>query len=96
MNKQKLIPLMVAAFVLLGGAVAGIRVLGPSMVHAQAPSVQVQQVTPEKREAVESPGKENAGISEPVNEQAQEKNLPGGGHQDANGANVDHQFEGVE
>jgi len=95
MNKQKLIPLMAAAFVLLGGAV-GIGKFGPSLVHAQIPATQVQQVASEKGEAVETQGKEGVEINEPANEQAQEKNLPGGGHQDAEGVNVDHQFEGVE
>lgn len=87
---------MAAAFVLLGGAVTGMRALGPSMVHAQAPSAQIKQAAPEKGEVVEVQGKESAKTSEPANEQAQEKNLAGSGHQDANGTNVDHQFEGVE
>lgn len=95
MNKQKLIPLMAAAFVILGGAV-GISKIGPSLVHAQTPATQVQQVAPEKGEAVEAQGKEGVEANEPANEQEQEKNLPGGGHQDTDGSNVDHQFEGVE
>lgn len=96
MNKQKLIPLAIAAFVILGGAIVGMGKFGPSLVHAQSPATQVQQVTPEKGEAVETQGKEDVEADEPDNEQAQEKNLPGGGHQDAEGVNVDHQFEGVE
>jgi len=96
MNKQKLIPLAAAAFVILGGATVGIGKFGPSLVRAQSPTTQVQQVAPEKGEAVETQGKEGVEGSEPANEQAQEKNLPGGGHQDAEGVNIDHQFEGVE
>ncbi|PIS23036.1 hypothetical protein COT49_02220 [candidate division WWE3 bacterium CG08_land_8_20_14_0_20_40_13] len=96
MNKQKLIPLMVAAFVILGGATIGIGKFGPSLVHAQTPATQVQQVAPEKGEALEMQGKKSAEANEPANEQAQDKNLLGGGHQDADGATVDHQFEGVE
>lgn len=96
MNKQKLIPLMAAAFVLLGGATVGLGKFGPSLVHAQTPATQVQQVAPEKGEALETQGKESVEANEPANEQAQEKNLPGGGHQDADGTTVDHQFEGVE
>ncbi len=96
MNKQKLIPLAAAAFVILGGATVGIGKFGPSLVHAQTPATQVQQVASKKGEAVETQGKEGVEANEPANEQAQEKNLPGGGHQDAEGANVNHQFEGVE
>jgi hypothetical protein len=33
---------------------------------------------------------------ESANEQEDERNLPGGGHQDPEGVNVDHQFEGIE
>jgi len=95
MNKQKLIPLAVVAFVMLGGTV-GISKISPSLVHAQTPANQVQQVAQEKGEAVETQGKESVEANEPTNEQEQEKNLPGGGHQDAEGVNVDHQFEGVE
>lgn len=96
MNKQKLIPLAAAAFVLLGGATVGIGKFGPSLVHAQTPATQVQQVAPEKGEARKTQGKEGVEANEPANEQAQEKNLPGGGHQDADGMNIDHQFEGIE
>ena len=88
MHKQKLIPLAVAAFVLLGGATVGIGKFGPSLVHAQTSATQVQQVAPENGEALETQGKEGV--------DAQEKNLPGGGHQDADGINIDHQFEGIE
>ena len=35
-------------------------------------------------------GKEAKGVIEA------DENLPGGGHQDQDGVNVDHQFEGVE
>lgn len=85
---------MAAAFVLLGGATVGIGKFGPSLVHAQTPATQVQQVAPKNGETVEVQGKESVEPSEPANEQAQEKNLPGGGHQDTGQA--DHQFEGVE
>jgi len=50
-------------------------------------------------DAQEVKGEETKGeveANEPANEQAQEKNLPDGGHQDQDNANVDHQFEGVE
>ncbi len=46
----------------------------------------------EKKEDVE----EKDEAEEPADEQEQEENLPGGGHQDSDGVNVEHQFEGVE
>jgi hypothetical protein len=42
-------------------------------------------------EAPEKAGAEKAGAEEPG-----DANLPGGGHADPPGQNVDHQFEGVE
>jgi len=96
MNKQKIVALSALTLAVLGGATVGLGKIGPTLVHAQAPTAQVQQITATKPEAVEAQGKEGVEGSEPANEQAQEKNLPGGGHQDAEGVNVDHQFEGVE
>lgn len=49
------------------------------------------------KEVKETSGKaENESAGEAKNEAQEDKNLPGGGHQDPEGANVDHQFEGVE
>ncbi|PIZ62697.1 hypothetical protein COY16_03600 [Candidatus Roizmanbacteria bacterium CG_4_10_14_0_2_um_filter_39_13] len=88
MNKQKIVALSALTLAVLGGATVGLGKFGPSLVHAQTPTTQVQQVAVEKSEAVETQGKEGV--------EANEKNLPDGGHQDADGATVDHQFEGVE
>jgi hypothetical protein len=44
--------------------------------------------------AVETQSSEAAGES--TTEEPGDQNLPGGGHQDAPGANVDNQFEGVQ
>jgi len=96
MNKQKILTLSALTLAVLGGATVGLGKIGPTLVHAQTPKAQVQQVTATKPEAVETQGKEGVEGSEPANEQAQDKNLLGGGHQDADGATVDHQFEGVE
>jgi hypothetical protein len=48
--------------------------------------------------AYADPAGETEGVEgvEPASEQAQEANLPGGGHQDPQGANTDHQFDGIE
>lgn len=79
--------------VIAGVGVLGLSALGGAAVKAKASSTPVKSTTPpatavEKAEAVEP---EAASAEEPGDE-----NLPGGGHQDADGANVDHQFEGVE
>ncbi|MHB8280490.1 MAG: hypothetical protein ACYDIA_23020 [Candidatus Humimicrobiaceae bacterium] len=52
----------------------------------------------EAKETTEANGAAEAkeSANEPANEKAQEANLPGGGHQDQDNVNVDHQFEGVE
>lgn len=104
MNKQKIVPLAALTLLLAGGTVLGISETALP-VHAQTPTVQnqVTQTTPDKEtqddglnaSGKEQETKEGVEAAEPANEQTQEKNLPGGGHQDANG-NVDHQFEGVE
>ena len=93
MNIKKTIPLVALALVLLGGSAFGISKVKVTPVHAQNVTPQIQTVeqkdgleTAEKKEGIE-------GV-EPANEQAQEKNLPGGGHQDQGQA--DHQFEGIE
>ncbi len=96
MNKQKILTLSALTLAVLGGATIGLGKIGPTLIHAQTPMAQVQQVAATKPEAVEVQGKEGVEANEPANEQAQEKDLPGGGHQDADGATVDHQFEGVE
>ena len=96
MNKQKIVPLAVLTLVALGGATLGLSQLSPTAVHAQSPSAQVQQSVTQQSVDKEVPdAQERLEAAEPVNEAAQEKNLPGGGHQDT-GETVDHQFEGVE
>ncbi len=85
-----MLPLAVLGLVLAGGtAVGAIRAATP--VQAQT-TAQTSQAAPDK-ETPDSAGETKS--SEPANEQAQEKNLPGGGHQDT-GTTTDHQFDGVE
>ncbi len=96
MDKQKIVVLSALTLAVLGGAIVGLGKFSPSLAHAQSPTAQVQQPAAEKPEAVEAQEKKGVEANEPANEQAEEKNLPGGGHQDADGVNVDHQFEGVE
>ena len=84
MNIKKTIALTALSLVLLGGSAFGIGRISAKPVHAQTITPQIQSV--EQKDSVET--------TEPANEQAQEKNLPGGGHQDQGQA--DHQFEGIE
>lgn len=93
MNIKKTMFLAALALVLLGGGAFGISRIGATAVHAQTVTPQIQAVQQkEGAETVET--KEGVESVEPANEQAQEKNLPGGGHQDQGQA--DHQFEGIE
>lgn len=95
MNKTKIIALSTLAFVALFGSF-GIGILNKSnVVHAQTLPAQTQQATlPETADANEKP--DAVETASTVAEQAGEKTLPGGGHQDANGSQVDHQYEGIE
>ncbi len=91
MSKVKV--LLVAALMLtvLGGVTA-VNHLKPVVAHAQTTTTQAQQsVTSAKTDSEVVDTKENVNTQE----SAQEKNIPGGGHQDVGGS-VDHQFEGVE
>lgn len=78
MNKQKIVALSALTLAVLGGVTVGLGAFGPSLIHAQIPATQVQQIAPEKGEVFETQEKESVEASEPANEQAQEKNLPGG------------------
>ncbi len=93
MNIKKTMSLTALALVLLGGGVFGISKIKATPVHAQTVAPQTQAVQQkDNAETVET--KEGVKGTEPANEQAPEKNLPGGGHQDQ--GQVDHQFEGIE
>src|SRR3954470_4717509 len=77
-----------------------------SAPHAQAPAdadtvQQGDQTTPDApnataKEPAETTEKPGAETEKPGAEEPGDTNLPGGGHADPAGQNVDHQFEGVE
>lgn len=95
MNTQKIVSLAALILMLVGGTIIGI-----NRAHAQTPTMQNQAVqtvfgNETKDDKLNASGKEGVEAVESANEQAQDKHLPGGGHQDT-GGNVDHQFEGVE
>ncbi len=95
MTKRKVLPLAAVMLALLVGSAVGISKMSTNAQAATTPTTQtaVQQTGSEIKDTAEP----NEGVekAEPANEQAQEQNLPGGGHQDQGGA-ADHQYEGVE
>lgn len=85
----------VAGVLTLGGLGSGVALAGSSGTVTPA-TEKVQPVTSaqapdDPNEPAEKEGTEQKGAEEPGDE-----NLPGGGHADPEGQNVDHQFEGVE
>jgi len=96
MDKRKL-AVVVSGLALVGGLSAGAALAQSS---GSAPATSVQETSPdvagkaepnEQAEGKEGVEQEIRGPEEPGDEQ-----LPGGGHADPEGQNVDHQFEGVE
>lgn len=83
--KKKLVLLGIPALV-AGGALSVVAVAAAT----PAPTAAVQAEKPEAAEAAETTNAAEAAA------EANEPTLPGGGHADAEGADVDHQFEGVE
>jgi hypothetical protein len=66
----------------------------PAVVHLASTTKAVpSQVT---TTAAPQPGPADATGAESATESAADAALPGGGHADAPGANVDHQFDGTE
>jgi hypothetical protein len=78
----------------LAAGLLGVAGLGTGVAVAQSSTTSAPPAaTATSPDNTELPGTEVEGV-----EQAEpgEANLPGGGHADAPGQNVDHQFEGVE
>lgn len=94
---KKSASLLAALSLLLGSAGAiGLQVHAQqSSVPTQPAQIQTQSTTPavseQENSALEQNKEKKGGIEAEANE-----NLPGGGHQDQNGTNIDHQFEGME
>jgi len=94
MDKRKL-AVVVSGLVLIGGLSAGAALAqssgsAPPTSQTTGPSTGKAEPT-EQAESKEGVEREPKGAEEPGDEQ-----LPGGGHADPEGQNVDHQFEGVE
>ncbi len=95
---------MVAGLLSMGAATAtpaATPMLAPLAASTTAPATtdgdNIQagdQATPDEVTGASETEAESAGESKA--EEAGDENLPGGGHADPEGANVDHQFEGVE
>ncbi|MHB1390088.1 MAG: hypothetical protein ACYCXF_02490 [Thermoleophilia bacterium] len=83
----KVLALMTAGLIVLGSGFAAV-----SYAKAPAPGQStVTQTAPEAKEAPDA--KEAPNANEAADTSA---DVPGVGHQDSQGANVDHQFEGNE
>ena len=82
----------------LAAGMLGVAGLGTGVAMAQSNGTVATKGTAIVQEQTELPGQEAPEVAENAPEQAEpgEANLPGGGHADAPGQNVDHQFEGVE
>lgn len=89
--RNEILPIVLAVILSSAG-------IGPGIVFAQSISTQNQRSQAVQNEDAEEQGEKQEGAEgrEPANEQYEEQNLPGGGHQDPDGANVKHQFEGIE
>jgi hypothetical protein len=108
-GKRKLLAAAAGAVLSLGGIAAGLAATSSTagaavkpavaQVPAQTPTTTTQQgdqTTPDapgsaSAEKETAPGVEASGAEEPG-----DASLPGGGHADASGQNVDTQFEGVQ
>ena len=101
MKKKLLMLTLVVCMVGLGSfaAVAGTRVATPKpksptrVVATQVPATSQPTVNGETEKPESNEGTEAGEQAKP---EEKSENLPNGGHADPEGANVDHQFEGVE
>lgn len=106
MRKQIVITIAAITFLVLGGIALGLGRMQGASAHAQTPAVQAQvsnQQGNPAQEAQENGSAVNGTEKDPpdpgettgaAEDQEQDQNLPGGGHQDQGQA--DHQFEGTE
>lgn len=91
-NKKSASLLAILSLLLGGAGAVGIQARAQQSVSNQPAQVQTQ--TPAAVEQQSSVEKESG--TEANDTAEKDENLPGGGHQDPAGSNVDHQFEGVE
>lgn len=103
--RLKLISLAVAGALVLGGGMSALAYAAQSNSATPAPIKQQvtapaagtsQQVKGANEATEKGSGIEKESTTEKKAEEKGDKNLPGGGHQDPDGANVNHQFEGIE
>jgi hypothetical protein len=106
LRKRTFIILAAITILVLGAITFGVGRMQVASAHVQAPVVQTQsnnqqvvpdQETQESGAALNGAEKDSTDPGETtgsVEDQGQDQNLPGGGHQDQ--GQVDHQFEGTE
>lgn len=93
-KKQAVLPVAAVTLLVVGGSVLGLAT--QQKEHAQTPITQVQTFEP-KTSPVSS-GTEVSGKETPdaTSGSAENENDGPSGHQDPQGANVNHQFDGIE
>ncbi|MCL5091487.1 MAG: hypothetical protein M1342_01535 [Patescibacteria group bacterium] len=93
-RKKILVSIVALALIVLGGSAYAMNHTGVvQKAHAQEPTIQTQS-TKNSGQQIEV---KDSSVSEPPESTTEKETADGpGGHQDAAGANVNHQFEGVE
>lgn len=90
--KRKLAILALGVTAVTGLGVAATQVASAQSNTSSPPATSQQQPTKDEKSSAESPNAtEASGHEDPG-----DANLPGGGHADPAGQNIDHQFQGVE
>jgi hypothetical protein len=91
-NWKRLLVIPIAGGLIGAGLISSLAFTNasPSSAPTAAAATAAKEAeVPDANEPAEAPGTPEAA-------EANEPNLPGGGHADATGADVDHQYEGVE
>jgi hypothetical protein len=106
LRKRTLLIVAAITLLVLAGIALGVGRMHVASAHAQTPTVQAQvnnqhaapdPETQDNGPAVNGTEKDSPDPGEttgPAEDQGQDQNLPGGGHQDQ--GQVEHQFEGTE
>lgn len=104
MSKKTFLPILAIMFLAFGASLTGI--LAQQKVHAQAPTTTPQAAAVSSVSNTAVSGIQSTADKETVDQTkesadktsgaAENGNDGPGGHQDAQGASVDHQFEGTE
>jgi hypothetical protein len=96
MRKRTLVTFAVITLLVLGALAFGVGRTQGASAHVQAPAVHTQSNTVQTQvNGTENDPPDPGETPGSAEDQGQDQNLPGGGHQDP-GSTTDHQFEGSE